>query len=70
MLVLSRKVGEKILIGDDIVLSVSKIQGSKVTIGIDAPKHVRIIRSEIDIDVPELAVDQVAPKSNRISVAR
>lgn len=47
MLVLSRMNGESINIGDDIVITVSKIRGNTVRIGIDAPKNVKIVRTEI-----------------------
>ena len=48
MLVLSRKVGERIQIGDDIELIVTSIQGNRVQLGIAAPKSVRITRAELD----------------------
>ncbi len=47
MLVLSRKAGEQILIGNDVRLTVVAVKGNRVTIGIDAPKSVKIERSEI-----------------------
>lgn len=47
MLVLSRKVGEKLVIGEDIVVTISKISGNRVTIAIDAPKDVAIRRGEL-----------------------
>ncbi len=47
MLVLSRKVGETILVGEDIVITVTEITYDKVKIGIDAPKDVTIHRSEV-----------------------
>lgn len=47
MLVLSRKLGERLVIGDDIVLIVNKIAGNRVTLAIEAPKHVRIVRGEL-----------------------
>lgn len=47
MLVLSRKVGERLNIGDDIVLVVSKIAGNRVTLAIEAPTHVRVVRGEL-----------------------
>lgn len=47
MLVLSRKEGEKLIIGDNITLVVSKISGNRVTIGIEAPADVKIFRGEI-----------------------
>lgn len=48
MLVLSRKEGEQLIIGDDIVLTVSRISGNRVAIGIEAPRNVRIIRGELE----------------------
>jgi carbon storage regulator len=47
MLVLSRKEGEQLLIGDNIVLTVNRISGNRVAIGIDAPRDVRIVRGEL-----------------------
>jgi len=47
MLVLSRKVGEEILIGDNIRLVVNRLAGNRVTIGIAAPDDVHIVRGEL-----------------------
>ena len=47
MLVLSRKAGERILIGDDIAVIVVRIGSNSVRIGIEAPKTVNIVRPEI-----------------------
>jgi carbon storage regulator len=47
MLVLSRKEGERIVIGDNITLVVSKVNGNRVTIGIEAPRDVKVIRGEL-----------------------
>ncbi len=47
MLVLSRKAGEKLVIGDDIVLTINRISGNRVAIGIEAPRDVRIVRGEL-----------------------
>ncbi|MCL1917094.1 MAG: carbon storage regulator CsrA [Peptococcaceae bacterium] len=47
MLVLTRKVDQKILIGDDIEITLVAISGDAVRIGINAPKEVKIIRQEI-----------------------
>lgn len=46
-LVLNRKLNERILIGDNIVVTVAGIRGSKVSISIDAPKEVTVLRSEV-----------------------
>lgn len=47
MLVLSRKVGEKLLIGDGIVVTINRIVGQRVSVGVEAPPQVRIVRSEL-----------------------
>ena len=47
MLCLSRRVDEKIMIGDDIVVMVLDVKGDRVRIGIDAPSDVIILRNEI-----------------------
>lgn len=48
MLVLSRKEGEQLLIGDNIVLTINRISGNRVAIGIEAPREVRIVRGELE----------------------
>ena len=48
MLVLTRKVGERIQIGDDIIISVIRVQNGKVRIGIEAPDNVRVRRDELN----------------------
>lgn len=47
MLVLSRKKNERILIGDNVVLTVVEIRGDKIRLGIDAPRQVPVHRGEI-----------------------
>jgi len=53
MLVLSRKRGEKIIIGDQIVVTVLEIQGNKVRLGIEAPDEVEIHRYEVWVEIQE-----------------
>jgi carbon storage regulator CsrA len=48
MLVLSRKVGERIHVGDDIVLEIRRIAGNRVTLALAAPRNVRILRGELE----------------------
>jgi carbon storage regulator len=47
MLVLSRKLGEKIVIDGQIKVTVLKIQGGRIQIGIDAPESIRVLRKEL-----------------------
>ncbi len=51
MLVLSRKPGERILIGEDISVTVVRIGPNTVRLGIDAPKDKNIVREELCIDI-------------------
>ena len=48
MLILSRKVGEEIQVGEEIILKVVAIGRDKVKIGVEAPTHITINRQEID----------------------
>ncbi len=47
MLVLTRKAGERIEVGDDVVVTISRIKGNRVAVGIEAPLDRKIIRSEL-----------------------
>ncbi|MCQ2590260.1 MAG: carbon storage regulator CsrA [Treponema sp.] len=47
MLILSRKIDEKIRIGDDIVITLIDVHGDQVKIGVEAPKHVKVFRQEV-----------------------
>jgi carbon storage regulator len=47
MLILSRKVNEKIIIGEDITVSILEIRGDQVRIGVDAPRQVKVFRQEV-----------------------
>jgi carbon storage regulator len=47
MLVLSRKESEQIRIGDNIVIKVIQLQGNRVRIGVEAPKEIPVVRTEL-----------------------
>ncbi|HON38445.1 MAG: carbon storage regulator CsrA [Desulfomonilia bacterium] len=53
MLILTRKVGETVAIGDDIQISVVEIKGTQVKLGIRAPKNVEVHREEIYLKIQE-----------------
>ncbi|MBU9739366.1 carbon storage regulator CsrA [Diplocloster agilis] len=61
MLILTRKKGESIKIGDDIEIFVTDVKGDKVRIGISAPEHMKISRTELYLTVEnnKEAVDKV-----------
>lgn len=79
MLVLTRKVGERLVIGDNITVVVTRIAGNRVTVGIEAPTEVPIIRGELDLFAEGGEVEQSAavslgsgcvPEQNRTFVPR
>ena len=47
MLVLTRRIGERLIIDDDIVVTITRCRGNQVNIGIDAPKEVSVHREEV-----------------------
>ena len=60
MLVLSRKLGEKIYINDNICITVVDIDRGKIRLGIEAPRDVPIYRQELLADAPVVVDKQVA----------
>ena len=47
MLVLTRRVNERIVIGDDVVVTVLEVRGEQVRLGIEAPRDVKVFREEV-----------------------
>ena len=58
MLVLSRKVGDRILIGDNITITVVKVGGGSVRVGIDAPPHMPVVRKELNEQIEAEQTEQ------------
>ena len=52
MLVLTRKSQQQIKVGDDIVITILKVRGKQVQVGIEAPRNVRVLRGEVPADEP------------------
>ncbi len=69
MLVLSRKIGEKIKIGNDIVVNVLQVEGTTIRIGIEAPKAVTILRMEVFEKIQNENIASASKSSNEISDA-
>ncbi|MGY4643735.1 carbon storage regulator CsrA [Cellulomonas sp. URHB0016] len=70
MLVLSRRVGERLVIGDDIVVTVIEVRSDGVKLGIDAPRHVRVHRAEVLDAVTAANVDAVAADDSTAAALR
>ncbi len=62
MLVLSRRIGEKICIGDDITVVVTDVRGDRVRLGFQCPARVRVLREELAVRDRE-ARGQIEPES-------
>ena len=52
MLVLSRKPGERVLIGNDVSVTIVRIGPNTVRLGIDAPRNMNIVREELCVELP------------------
>jgi carbon storage regulator len=59
MLVLSRKVGETIWIGEDVEIIITEVKGDQVKIGIQAPRSIDVIRGELRQDVSDSNTESV-----------
>ncbi|MDI7742934.1 carbon storage regulator CsrA [Lysinibacillus fusiformis] len=59
MLVLSRKVGETIWIGEDVELVIAEVKGDQVRIGIRAPRNIEVVRGELRKDVSDSNAEAV-----------
>jgi carbon storage regulator len=61
MLVLSRRIGESVVIGDDIVVTVLDVRGDIVRIGVDAPRSVNVHRAEVLRELEKVNQESAAP---------
>ena len=70
MLVLSRKESEKIMLGDDIVLTIVRISGDRVRLGIQAPSDMLILRKELEPEeTPQTGCSNESPNEDQKKVA-
>jgi carbon storage regulator len=70
MLVLSRKPGEAIRIGDDIEISVIEVRGDTVRIGINAPRNVPVFRMELLAEVAKTNIESVKAAPQAMDVLK
>lgn len=67
MLVLSRRVGESVVIGDDITVTVLEVRGDVVRIGIDAPRSVTVHRAELLAEVADTNTEAASPSADQVA---
>ncbi|MFY0406997.1 carbon storage regulator CsrA [Solicola sp. PLA-1-18] len=67
MLVLSRRVGESIVIGDDVVVTVLDVKGDVVRVGVSAPRSVAVHRQEVLDDLAESNREAASPSDDAVA---
>jgi carbon storage regulator len=65
MLILSRRPGESLTIGDDVVVTVVGVKGNQIRLGITAPREVRVLRDEVHRDMWDKSQAANGPTYNR-----
>ncbi len=65
MLILTRKIGESVIINEDITVTVLGVKGNQIRIGVDAPRHVSVHREEIYQRVKKEELEEEEATPNR-----
>ena len=66
MLVVSRRAGESVVIGDDVTVSVLEVRGDVVRIGIDAPRSIAVHRAELLAQLAQSNQDAASPPADAV----
>ena len=67
MLVLSRRVGESVVIGDDVTITILEVRGDVVRVGIDAPRSIAVHRAELLEQVEGSNRDAASPSDDAVA---
>lgn len=67
MLVLTRRAGESIMIGDDIVITVLDVRGDQIRLGIRAPRSVAVHREEVYAELQEANLAAASPSAEAVA---
>ena len=67
MLVLSRRLGESVVIGDDVVVTVLEVRGDVVRIGVDAPRSVQVRRQELLEELEQTNKSAASPSPDAVA---
>lgn len=70
MLVLTRRPGESIVIGDDVTVTVLEVRGDQIRIGIDAPRSVKVHREEVVREIERTNSEAVASAARAAQLLR
>ena len=68
MLVLTRRINEKIRIGDNVVLTILEVRGDQVRLGIDAPRSVGVHREEVWVELQAQNIAAASPSEEQIAI--
>ena len=66
MLVLSRRVGESVVVGDDVTITVLEVRGDVIRLGIDAPRSVAVHRAELLEQLETINKEAASPSDDAV----
>jgi carbon storage regulator len=70
LLILTRRIGETLMVGDDVTITVLSVKGNQVRIGVKAPPEIAVHREEIYNRIQETSAEQKIPKLDTLSESK